>query len=120
MNFMDAHIANLRQDSLNAALRFQSQCERGRFFSSEELRDIAERYFEYLTNHIEDDPDLLVSSDVGSDSEVYQKDVADLLEAVGLEVYARPDSPHEVVQNEVLPRIQNLRDQLAYERTKRG
>ena len=41
--------------------------------------------------------------------EVYQDDIHDLLEALDLGTHARPESPHEVLQEEVLPAIRELR-----------
>lgn len=42
-----------------------------------------------------------------------QEDVGDLLAALGLGTHARPMSPHQVVQREILPAIDSLRGQLA-------
>lgn len=42
-------------------------------------------------------------------AKVFQDDVRDLLEALGLGTHARPESPHDVVQNEVIPAIKALR-----------
>lgn len=39
-----------------------------------------------------------------------QEDLARILDALGLGDHARPQSPHEVVLHEVLPRIQELQD----------
>jgi len=41
--------------------------------------------------------------------EVFQDDMHDLLEYLDLGTHARPDSPHEVLQEEILPEIRELR-----------
>lgn len=43
------------------------------------------------------------------DVEVVQRDVADILDALGLGTHARDASTHEVVQGEVIPEILRLR-----------
>lgn len=43
-----------------------------------------------------------------SAAEVYLNDVGELLDALGLPLTARPISPHEVVQREILPAIRTL------------
>jgi hypothetical protein len=42
-------------------------------------------------------------------SDVFQEDVRDLLEALGLGTHARPKSPHEVIQDEIIPAIESLK-----------
>ncbi len=44
-----------------------------------------------------------------SGTEAMQDDLTDIMRALGIEVYARPISCHEVVQAEVLPAIRRLR-----------
>lgn len=56
-------------------------------------------------DRISDDPDPQ-----RSDTDVYQDDVHDLLEALDLGTHARPVSPHMVVQEEVLPEVRRLRE----------
>jgi hypothetical protein len=43
-----------------------------------------------------------------SASEVMQDDLLEMLRALGLGDHARPDSPHFVVQDEILPAIRRL------------
>ncbi|MDX1390552.1 MAG: hypothetical protein R3344_15290, partial [Acidobacteriota bacterium] len=45
-------------------------------------------------------------------TEVLQADVRDLLRALGISDHARPISPHEVVQTEVLPAIRAALDRV--------
>jgi hypothetical protein len=42
------------------------------------------------------------------DLTVLHEDIADILRALGLPTHARPYSPHEVIQRDVLPRIGEL------------
>lgn len=45
-----------------------------------------------------------------SDHDLIQADLREIMDALGLSTHARPYSPHEVVQREVLPAIKTLRD----------
>lgn len=47
-----------------------------------------------------------------TDYSVLQDDLAELLRALGLSDHARPYSPHEVMQREVLPAVQSLKSLL--------
>lgn len=49
--------------------------------------------------------------DVGdrSQEQVFQDDLKEIMQALGMEVHARAKSPHRVVQEEVIPYALNLR-----------
>lgn len=42
--------------------------------------------------------------------EAFQEDILSILDALGLGIHARPISPHQVVADEILPAIVELRD----------
>lgn len=45
-------------------------------------------------------------------SEVANEDLRDLMRCLGMSLHARPDSPHEVFQTEVLPRVRQIQTAL--------
>lgn len=62
-----------------------------------------------MSDFTEADYDRFRAAEVRSERQLAHSDLVDILNALGLGLHARPLSPHEVVQLEVLPAIGRLR-----------
>jgi hypothetical protein len=78
---------------------------------------LQENNFDHVRMPVEETLALIAAArrvEVLEGSEVANEDLRELMTLLGLSLHARPISPHEVFQTEILPAITSLRERLAY------